>query len=390
MNMMNFILILVVFSITNSNTAVSGVVLSFTVPAIIFGIIAGVFVDRWSKKNVLIGTNVIRFFLLVALGLFHTNLAVIYTLSLIGSIVTQFFVPAETPMIPLLVEKGQLLSANALFSMAWFGSVLIAYGLSGPFLIFFGQTNAIFVLSVFFAIAAFFASIILIPKGKQEPYKDHGLNLKEEIKKAFAVIFKISDVKHAFSLLVLSQILILLIAVIGPGYAKDILQIDINQFPLLFVFPSIVGMALGSYIVTTLFNQRSRHKIATLGLFLAAISIMSMPFVSKVTHPGFIARINIFLPGPLEITMLHVMIFLAFVLGISNSLIFVPSNTLVQENTMDEIRGKIYGTLNSFAALLSLIPIILVGGLADIYGVGTVLTFLGLCIGLIGVLRITL
>src|SRR5579872_6703653 len=80
MNMMNFILILVAFSLTNSNTAVSGIVLSFTIPAIFFGILAGVFVDRWNKKYVLFATNAIRVFLLVVLAFAHTNLVGLYAL----------------------------------------------------------------------------------------------------------------------------------------------------------------------------------------------------------------------------------------------------------------------------------------------------------------------
>lgn len=391
MNMMNFILILVVYSITNSNTAVSGAVLSFTVPAIIFGILAGVYVDRWNKKSVLISTNAIRFLILIILAFFHTNLVIIYGLSLFSAVITQFFIPAETPMIPILVPKDKLLTANALFSMAWFGSVLIAYGLSGPFLIFFGQETALFVLAVIFLLACFFASVIKLPKNKNILQKSSShVGLFQEIKKAFVVIFQITDVKHAFSLLIFSQILILIIAVLGPGYAKNILQIDINQFPLLFVFPSIIGMMVGSVIITNFFHNRSRHKIATLGLFVGAFATGAMPFVSKVNGPGFIAKINILLPGIVEITMMHAMVALAFILGVANALIFVPSNTLVQENTKDEIRGKIYGTLNTFAALASLIPVIAVGGLADIFGVGNVLLFLGISIGIIGFFRLTL
>src|SRR5438034_788831 len=73
MNMVNFILIILAFELTKSNTAVSGVVISYTIPAIIFGVIAGFFVDRWEKINVLFLTNIIRVFLLLLLAAFHSN-----------------------------------------------------------------------------------------------------------------------------------------------------------------------------------------------------------------------------------------------------------------------------------------------------------------------------
>jgi len=390
MNMLNFILILLVFSITNSNTAVSGVVLSFTIPAIFFGILAGVYVDHWNKKFVLFATNIVRFALLILLAIFHKNLLSVYTLSFLSSIVTQFFIPAETPMIPLLVRKELLFAANALFSMAWFGAVFVAYAMSGPSLLLFGRSHALIALSIIFLFAAIFSILIKLPKNveeKQIQKATKGLNFFEEVKKAFTVIIKIRDVTHAFSLLILSQILTIIISVIGPGYARHILHIHLEEFPLLFVTPAVVGMAVGSYIVTKYFSRFSRHKSATLGLFFAAFTIFLMPYGSEVASRGFIHVINSFLPFQWHIHILQVMILLAFGLGFSNSFIFVPSNTLIQEQTSDEVRGKIYGGLNTAVSLISLVPVIMVGSLADILGVGNVLTILAVMIAIIGVFR---
>src|SRR5579883_3165565 len=114
MNMMNFVLILFAFHITSSNTAVSGIVLAFTIPALLFGILAGVYVDWWDKRTVLIATNILRGVILFFLIFFQSNLVVLYTITFLISIITQFFIPAETPMIPLIVSESQLFSANAL------------------------------------------------------------------------------------------------------------------------------------------------------------------------------------------------------------------------------------------------------------------------------------
>ena len=155
-HLFNFLLILLVFKLTNSNTAVSGAVLTFTIPAIIFGAIAGVYVDRWDKRKVIIVTNVIRALLLFIMVFFLQNLFMIYLISLIISVLVQFFIPAETPMIPLVVKQKNLLSANALFGMAIFASILFAYVISGPVLIFFKPAQAIAILVLFLLIGAFF------------------------------------------------------------------------------------------------------------------------------------------------------------------------------------------------------------------------------------------
>lgn len=389
MNMMNFMLLLVAFRITNSNTAVSGIVLSFTIPSIIFGVLAGAYVDRWNKKYVLFFTNATRMAFVLLLVLSHSNLVLLYIISFVIAVITQFFIPAETPLIPQIVAKKDLISANALFSLAWFGSVLLAYGLSGPFLLILGIKTAFLVLSLIFLFGALFALLIQIPKQEEKKGREViavRVSLRAEIKNAIDVIVKIRDVSHAFFLLAFSQVLILIISVLGPGYAHTILRIDINQFPLLFVTPAIAGMAIGSVLVANIFHRFSRHKSSTLGLFLGSFAVLLMPYASK----HWIHILNLHLPLILHISTTQAMVGIAFILGLSNAFMWVPSNTLLQENTSDAVRGKVYGALNTVGSLLSLLPVILVGSLADIFGVSLVLTLLGILIGIIGILRITL
>src|SRR5207237_1315157 len=56
----NYALVQLVYQITLSSTAVGGVIISFTVPAILFAAIAGVFVERTSKRTMLVITNIAR------------------------------------------------------------------------------------------------------------------------------------------------------------------------------------------------------------------------------------------------------------------------------------------------------------------------------------------
>jgi MFS family permease len=391
MNMMNFVLILVAFSLTSSNTAVSGIVLSFTIPAIFFGILAGVFVDRWDKKYVLFATNAIRAVLLVILAFAHTNLFGLYALTFVISIITQFFIPAETPMIPLLVKKEQLLTANALFSVALYGSVLVAYALSGPFLIYFGPRNAFFLLAALFLLGM--VATIFIKASK--PKKVLGPQLSKaaiatELHETFKLVAKVKNLYHAFLLLALSQILILIIAVVGPGFAKQVLHISIDTFPLIFVTPAVIGMGVGTFILTNYFHHVSKQKCATAGLFLSSVAVFLLPLASRFISYPYVQSFNSVVPHLLQFNVLHFMIFLAFLLGIANALIFVPSKTIIQEETSDEMRGKIYGGLNTVVSLLSLLPVALVGSLADIIGVNVVLMLVAVGIAIIGVVRLFL
>ena len=114
---------------------------------------------------------------------------------------------------------------------------------------------------------------------------------------------------------------------------------------------------------------------------------MLMPFGFKVASRDFVVTLNTFLPTFLDISILQIMIILAFILGVANSFVFVPANTILQEKTSPEFRGKIYGFLNTLVGGLSLLPIILVGGLSDLIGVSVVLVGIGVCLLILGVTR---
>lgn len=392
MNMMNFVLIIVAFKLTGSNTAVSGIILSFTIPAILFGILAGVFVDRWNKKLVLFYTNVLRTLLLLILVAINTNLVVIYIISFLVSVITQFFIPAETPMIPLLVKKDLLMSANALFGMGIYGSVLVAYVLSGPFLLLFGETTVFAILALLFLLAAVCVLFIKSPKTEEE---HHGFLshvntdvLVGDIKSAYEAMKKTKDIYNSLLLLALSQFIILILAVLGPGYASHVMKMDVNRFPLLFVTPAAIGMILGAVTIGNYFQNMSKYRIAAFGAFMAGVAIMLLPYGSAETSKGFITFLNSVVSLPFRIEMYHVMMIVAFVLGTANSYIFVPSNTLLQERTHETYRGKVYGALNALIGVFSLVPVVIVGELADFYGIEVVLTGLGILIASVGILQL--
>jgi MFS family permease len=118
------------------------------------------------------------------------------------------------------------------------------------------------------------------------------------------------------------------------------------------------------------------------------ISILLLPYGSKVESRMIIHFINFYLPHTLRITMLHITIVLAFLLGFATAFVFVPSNAVLQEETSDEWRGKLYGVLNSLVGLASIIPVVVVGGLADLVGVKLVITGTGLVVVIIALIRI--
>lgn len=388
-NIFNFFLVLVVFELTRSNTANSIVVLTITIPSVIFGVLAGAYVDRWNKKKVLIVVNVLRATLLISLAFFIDNLFFIYITSFVFSFITQFFIPAELPILPSVVDKKNLYSANALFGISMYGSILIAYILAGPLIIFLKPFGSLLLLAFMLLIASIFIFFIHLTYSKK---RENGEKIKKEnifkdMKYTLSLITHTKDVSRSIFFLALSQTLVLVLATIAPGYASSVLRIPVLQFPILFIAPAAFGVVVGAGILISFFHDRSKYALINIGVILSGICMLFLPYGSKVASKDFVQIINLYLPSFLKIDILHIIVVLAFILGISNSFVFVPANTILQEKTTEEFRGKIYGFLNAFIGILSLLPIIIVGSLADVVGVGVVITGVGVFLLLIGVWR---
>ena len=117
-----FTLLVLVVAETDSTIHGSLLVLFYVLPSVVFGMVAGLLVDRWHKRTVLLITSVVRMGACVAFLLVSPNVWLIYVIILGFSTMGQFFTTADAASIPALVPRNQLMAANSLFNMAVTGS----------------------------------------------------------------------------------------------------------------------------------------------------------------------------------------------------------------------------------------------------------------------------
>ncbi|MBI4089757.1 MAG: MFS transporter [Candidatus Levybacteria bacterium] len=382
-NMQHFVLIFIIYGLTHSNAAVSGMILSFMIPAVLLSVVAGVYVDRWNKKKILIYSHLIRGVLLLPFLIPDLNLGLIYFLTFSIAVVTQFFIPAESSIIPSLVPRNLIISANAVYAFGLYGSTLIGYILSGPILLLLGRANTIVFLISLFLISALLITIVKFV-GKKKKATDGNLSygnnfaFAREAKEVFTFIRKARKVMHALFMLTIAQAVIFTFAVLGPGYVTTILEAPLESLSLILIAPAGVGLGIGAFILGSM-GEKIKHKWASAcGFLVTGIVFILMPFASRVTSYDFIQNLNSVLPGVLDINILHIIIILAFIVGFSISFVFIPSNATIQIETNEEMRGRMYGLLSSLIGAVSFLPVILAGGLADVVGVGAVITGIGL------------
>lgn len=388
-NMQHFVLIFIIYGLTRSNTAVSGMILSFMIPAVLFSVITGVLVDRWNKKKVLLYTHLIRAALLLPFLIPNLHLGLIYSLTFLIAVVTQFFIPAESAIIPSLVPKKLIISANAVFAFGIYGSTLLGYIFSGPVLLFFGRTNTIIFLIALFFISAFFVAMVkLVSKKKERPNESlssgNNFAFAREAREIFTFIRKARKVMHALLMLTIAQAIVFMFAVLAPGYVATILEAPLESLSLLLIAPAGLGLGLGAFMLGSI-GKKFKHKwLSAIGFMIVGIIFILLPFASRVTSQVFIQNLNNFLPHLLDINILHIIVVLAFIIGFAMSLVFIPSNATIQIETNEEMRGRMYGLLSSLIGAVSFLPVILAGGLADLLGVGAVITAVGVLMVILG------
>src|SRR5437868_9572180 len=134
-NAANYGVIAIVTAVTHSTVMVGFAIVSFTLPAVPFSLLAGVYVDYLNKRLVLWISNALRAAAtgLIVLALLWNPHTVIplYFLAFATSLITQFFTPAEASAIPLLVDKNELSPALSLFNITFTIAQVLGFLLLG-------------------------------------------------------------------------------------------------------------------------------------------------------------------------------------------------------------------------------------------------------------------
>lgn len=161
-----------VYQLTHSALATSGTLASLLLPTILLGSVAGVFVDRWDRRRVMVRTNLALGLGLLPLLLVRSagDLWLVYVVSLGQATLSAFFQPAQSAALPLLVGEGELVAANAARSFSSNGARLVGPALGGLVASAAGLTGVTVIDALsFLAAAACIAFIRLPPRARPIP-----------------------------------------------------------------------------------------------------------------------------------------------------------------------------------------------------------------------------
>lgn len=145
-----------VYELTGSAVATSGILIASRIPSLILGSVAGVFVDRWDRKQTMVLVNLVRAPLLLLLLAVDSpdRIWIVYIVAFAVSAMSQFFGPAENALLPRLVGTDHLVPANALNALNNNLSRLIGPAIGGLVAARFGLRGVAIVDAASFFLAA--------------------------------------------------------------------------------------------------------------------------------------------------------------------------------------------------------------------------------------------
>ena len=360
------------------STWVSPVTIAFTIPAVLFGSLAGVYVDRWSKKAVLVFSNLLRGLFVLVLPLLLwvaqgqtllSNLswgfATLLGITLLVSTLTQFFAPAEQAVIPLIVPKQDLLAANSLYTTTMMALLIVGFAVGEPLLDFSDRMVASFGLpgdvgkEILVGGAYVIAGLILIALNTQE--KDRDRNQAEshplqDIWEGVQYLGKNRRVRNALIQLILLFSVFAALVVLAVSMADKIPQLEADQFGILLATTG-VGMGISAAVVGNLGQKFRNAQLSFIGSVGTALALVGLSFATQ----------NLWLA--LSMTAL---------MGAFAALIGIPMQTTIQEQTPADMRGKVFGLQNNAVNIALSLPLVLAAEAEARFGLSAVI--LGLAV----------
>lgn len=394
-NMVLYGLTVIVLEATNLSSAVSALFLTFLVPAVLLSAVAGVYVDRVDRRLVLILTNVLRAAAMVAIWWVGGNVGLILVLNIAVSVITVLFAPAEAAMIPYLVPRHQLVSANGLFTLTLNGAFALGYALLGPLVVKVsgGPESVLLVVAFLYAMAALFC--ITLPSNP--PVRTGGRTAGDTVHQAGAAVqgtfaqfgegvaYIRANRAIVWSLVYLgiAASIVGVIGVLGPDFAADTLGLRPADL-FVVVLPLGIGVVMGILLLNSYGRYVPRRRAIEVGLITLGILLAAMTIAGPLSRA--LQRVQAPLVDLSAMTsLIAVITAMAFVAGVAYGIVAISSQTQLQEDLPQEVRGRVFGVLNMLVSVGTFLPIIIVGPISDLVGTTTVILLVAVGIFVSGV-----
>ena len=354
------------YTLTHSALATGVMFMASALPQMLLASVAGVFVDRWDRRSTMIVFDVLLAAGLLPLLFVHSKdtLWLVYVVAVVEGVLSQFYSPAESAILPTLVTSDRLISANALNALnknlarlagpALGGLVVAAGGLRGVTLLDALSFVAAALLVVFVRIqpkapavsaASSEAATATVARAEKKLWREWREGLRQirtsRVLKVYCVIFAAMGLGEG-----IFSVLLVVFALKTLRGKPELLGLMMSA--------QAIGGLLGSLIVAPFGKRVSPYRLLGVCAFLFGVIDLAI-----VDAPAFVSHT----------AAIDVVLALFVVVGIPSVGLGIGMDSGVQMAVPNEYLGRLFGVATALMSLMMLLGMALASGLGDRVGV---------------------
>ena len=372
-----FSLIILAYNISGGSTPVAFTLLAYTVPAILFAPPAGVIADRVDRKQIMMWSNFARAGAIALIPLaalvpgLRNDFAHVLVITLIFSSVGQLFGPAEAAVIPTILPRNALITAN---SMALLTMVLtlVVGGSLAPILSRIDLYAPYWVGAVLLAIAGtlIFASDIPRLQPTTEPPVAESANrfrrMVADIKEGIDAVRSSRGLLLAFGQVSLAVLVLFMLFTLAPAFVSRVIGIAAQDTYVILV-PATTGAIISAIALGQFLRNIDRARLLAISMIAMGVTMLGLAAVPQAMAQVPSLHANARLTGAA----------FSLLLGLEFGAIMIPAVTYLMESTSDEIRGRIFALLYMVINGVTAIPVLAAAALSDTIGTAHVIGGMG-------------
>jgi MFS family permease len=355
----NLTLLILVNKLTGSTAAIATLTIVVAIPSIVFGLFAGVYVDKFDRKRIMLASDLLRGILVLGLLFVKSKdqLMIMYLLSFLQAAVGTFFGPARGAVVQQILKPDQYMAANSMSQTGMVVSGVIGAALAGMIV---GLTDSFAPAFVLDALT-FFVSFVLV---------------------LFVVVPKLEPQTKALTEGIIAPLLEgLRIVSSNPVLVAVLVGGGVTMF----------GLGASNVLFTPYIINILRVPVTWLGTVgiaetfaMILSSVLVVGFAARI-KPQFVISSGLFSLGvlvSLNAVLPNIWYFVGvnFLIGLVVSPLEASFGTLMQGSVKNEVMGRVGSAFNIVMNGASLISMAFSGVLASLIGVRNVFAVSGVIV----------
>jgi dTMP kinase len=372
-----FSLIILAYQISGGSTPVAVTLLVYTVPAVIFAPPAGVIADRLDRKQIMLWCNlgragVVALIPLAALvpGL-RGDFVHLLLITLIFSSVGQLFGPAEAAVIPTILPRSALITANSMALLTMVLTLVVGGALApivsridlyAPYWL----AAALLVIAGTFILASDIPHLQRTTEPPVEAGRSRFQHMVADLKEGIDALRASNGLMLAFGQMTIAVLVLFMLFALAPAYVSKVIGIS-AQDTYVILGPATGGAILSAVLLGQFLRNIDRSRLLVGSLIANGVTMLALAAVPQAMTQVPDLRVHARITGAA----------FSLLLGIEFGAIMIPAVTYLMESTSDAIRGRIFALLYMVINGVTALPVLAAAALSDLIGTAHVIGGMG-------------